>query len=148
VDRTGAEGLHVTTARLYETSSLGHRLPEVPASPLVPLPNGFLARPHHVGDRVGIDTGLRQEAPCCVHRARLARQGLEQHAGRQRLVAFMSGRERAEHLAVVVERQVTWTRILLEPDQTELVDLGHQLVERELRENFAERSYRLCGDRV
>ena len=61
---------------------------------------------------------------------------------------LVRGRERPDDLVAVEQRQLSRTRLLLQSHQLELIELGEQLVERELIDDVAERTARIAGRRI
>ena len=106
VDRSGTERLDVAAARLNQAGGLRDGLAETSAAALIAVADRLLARSHHVGDRLGIDPRVVEQEPGRVHSARLAREVLEQHLGRQRLVERVVAGEGADDVLAVIQRQL------------------------------------------
>ena len=148
VDRRGAERLDVAPARLGDARRLGDRLAEVASAALVPIADRLLAGADHVLDGRGVDAGRRQEMPGRVHRARPCTPGSPgARAADSDSSESCAGRERADHLVPVEQGQLAEPRLLLQAHQLELVELGQELVERELIDDVAERAARVAGRR-
>ena len=82
-----------------------------------------------------------------MHGPGLARQVLQQHVRRERFVGLVRGRERADDLVAVEQRELAGTRLFLQAHQLELIELGEELVERDLIHDVAERTARVAGRR-
>ena len=134
----GAERLHVDRARPREPASFGDGLRCVPSPSLVPVADGLLAATDGMGDRVGVDTGAREEVTERLHAARLDREVLQQHPRRERLVMLVIAGERTHHLGAAVQRKLPRLGFLLQAHQVELIDLGEQVVEGFLIQQVAE----------